>query len=56
MPHFILEYSANLNDDLDLDGLFGALHETAMDTGVFARFQHVSATKWGTHKYTNMQM
>ncbi|MYH69324.1 MAG: 5-carboxymethyl-2-hydroxymuconate isomerase [Gammaproteobacteria bacterium] len=36
MPHFILEYSANLDDDLDLDGLFGALHETAMDTGVFA--------------------
>ena len=36
MPHFILEYSANLDDDLDLDGLFKALHETAMDTGVFA--------------------
>ena len=36
MPHFILEYSANLEDDLDLDGLFKALHETAMDTGVFA--------------------
>ena len=36
MPHFILEYSANLDDDLDLDGLFGALHKTAMETGVFA--------------------
>lgn len=36
MPHFILEYSANLDDDLDLDGLFKALHESAMDTGVFA--------------------
>ena len=36
MPHFILEYSANLDDDLDLDGLFKALHETAMETGVFA--------------------
>ena len=35
MPHFILEYSANLDDDLDLDGLFKTLHETAMDTGVF---------------------
>ena len=35
MPHFILEYSANLKDDLDLDGLFNALHETAMETGVF---------------------
>ena len=36
MPHFTLEYSANLDDDLDLDGLFGALRETAMETGVFA--------------------
>ncbi len=36
MPHFILEYSANLDDDLDLDGLFKALHDTAMETGVFA--------------------
>ena len=36
MPHFILEYSANLDGDLDLDGLFGALRETAMETGVFA--------------------
>lgn len=36
MPHFILEYSANLDSDLDLDGLFEALHQTAMDTGVFA--------------------
>ena len=35
MPHFILEYSANLEDDLDLDGLFNALHESAMETGVF---------------------
>ena len=36
MPHFILEYSANLDEALDLDGLFGALRETAMETGVFA--------------------
>ena len=35
MPHFILEYSANIKDDLDLDGLFKALHETALGTGVF---------------------
>ena len=35
MPHFILEYSANIKDDLDLDGLFKSLHETALETGVF---------------------
>ncbi len=35
MPHFILEYSANIKDELNLDGLFKALHETAMETGVF---------------------
>ncbi len=46
MPHFILEYSANIKDDLDLDGLFKALHETALGTGVFPlggiRFRAVS--------------
>ena len=35
MPHFILEYSANLKDELSLDELFKTLHETAMETGVF---------------------
>ena len=35
MPHFILEYSANVKDELNLDGLFKALHETALETGVF---------------------
>ena len=35
MPHFILEYSANIKDELNLDGLFKALNETAMETGVF---------------------
>lgn len=46
MPHFILEYSANLDDDLDLDGLFGALHETAMETGVFA----LGGVRFRTHR------
>ena len=32
----MLEYSANLDDDLDLDDLFKALRETAIGTGVFA--------------------
>ena len=36
MPHFILEYSANLDGELNLDGLFKALHESALETGVFA--------------------
>jgi 5-carboxymethyl-2-hydroxymuconate isomerase len=30
MPHQIIEYSANLDDALDIDGLVGALHETAV--------------------------
>jgi 5-carboxymethyl-2-hydroxymuconate isomerase len=30
MPHQIIEYSANLDDCLDIDGLVGALHETAV--------------------------
>jgi len=35
MPHFIMEYSANLDDDLDIPALFQQLNETAIATGVF---------------------
>lgn len=35
MPHFIMEYSANLDDDLDIPMLFEKLNETAIATGVF---------------------
>lgn len=30
MPHLIIEYSANLDDDIDIDALVRALHETAV--------------------------
>lgn len=35
MPHFIMEYSANLDDELDIPLLFEKLNETAIATGVF---------------------
>lgn len=35
MPHFILEYSANLDGDLDVAALFKNLHTTAIDLGIF---------------------
>jgi len=35
MPHFILEYSSNLDDELNVSALFEKLHETAIATGVF---------------------
>lgn len=35
MPHIILEYSANLDDALDMHGLCVALKDTAAATGVF---------------------
>lgn len=35
MPHFIMEYSANLDDDLNIPDLFEKLNETAIATGVF---------------------
>ncbi len=35
MPHFIMEYSANLDDDLDIPALFEQLNDTAIATGVF---------------------
>jgi len=35
MPHFVLEYSANLEADIDVDGLLRALHEAAVATELF---------------------
>ncbi|OYU48849.1 MAG: 5-carboxymethyl-2-hydroxymuconate isomerase [Rhizobiales bacterium PAR1] len=35
MPHLILEYSANLDADINIRDLAQALHETALLTGVF---------------------
>jgi 5-carboxymethyl-2-hydroxymuconate isomerase len=35
MPHLIVEYSANLEPGLDMAGLVKALHEAALETGVF---------------------
>ena len=35
MPHLIVEYSANLEDRLDLDALLDRLHATAIETGMF---------------------
>jgi len=35
MPHFVLEYSSNLDDEIDTAGLFKKLHDTAIETGVF---------------------
>jgi 5-carboxymethyl-2-hydroxymuconate isomerase len=35
MPHVIVEYSANLEPDLEIEALIEALHETALGTGLF---------------------
>ena len=35
MPHFILEYSANLEAEIQIPRLFEKLHEAALATGVF---------------------
>ena len=35
MPHIIVEYSANLENELSVSELVEALHCTALDTGVF---------------------
>ncbi len=37
MPHLIIEYSANLEDRVDITDLMETLHETAIATGVFPR-------------------
>jgi 5-carboxymethyl-2-hydroxymuconate isomerase len=35
MPHFLVEYSSNLEEALDLPALFEKLHEVAGKSGVF---------------------
>ncbi len=35
MPHLILEYSANLEDKVDIRGLVRTVHEAALETGIF---------------------
>jgi 5-carboxymethyl-2-hydroxymuconate isomerase len=35
VPHLIVEYSANLESRLDLDGLLDRLHEEAIESGMF---------------------
>lgn len=35
MPHLIVEYSANIEDQIELDALLDKLHASALATGVF---------------------
>lgn len=35
MPHLIVEYSANLDEIMELDALLDRLHATAIETGMF---------------------
>ena len=35
MPHLHIEYSANLEDALDVQALVNRIHETALETGIF---------------------
>jgi 5-carboxymethyl-2-hydroxymuconate isomerase len=35
MPHLNIEYSVNLENALDIQGLVDRIHETALETGIF---------------------
>ena len=35
MPHFHIDYSANLEERLDISGLLTVLRDAAMETGIF---------------------
>lgn len=37
MPHFILEFSPNVERDIDIPELMRAIHREAIDTGVFPK-------------------
>ncbi len=35
MPHFVVEYSANLEPDIDLRAIVDAVHKSAVESGLF---------------------
>ncbi len=35
MPHFVIEYSTNLDPDIDLRAVVEAVHKSAVDSGLF---------------------
>ena len=35
MPHFIVEYSSNLDDEIKVQKLLSTLHDAALETGMF---------------------
>jgi 5-carboxymethyl-2-hydroxymuconate isomerase len=35
MPHFVIEYSANLEPDADLHAIVDAVHNSAVESGLF---------------------
>jgi 5-carboxymethyl-2-hydroxymuconate isomerase len=50
MPHFTIEYSSNLDDDIKIQKLFGNLQDAALETGVFPlggiRFRAIRCEKY----------
>ena len=50
MPHFIIEYSSNLDDEIKIQKLMNTLQDAALETGVFPlggiRFRAVRCDKY----------
>jgi len=50
MPHFIVEYSSNLDDEIKIQKLLSTLHDAVLETGVFPlggiRFRAVRCEKY----------
>ncbi len=50
MPHFTIEYSSNLDDEIRVQKLFGILQDAALETGVFPlggiRFRAIRCEKY----------
>ncbi|KAF0804315.1 5-carboxymethyl-2-hydroxymuconate delta-isomerase [Alcanivorax xiamenensis] len=64
MPHFIAEYSGNLESEADFDGLFANIHEVLGNSGVFPlggiRSRAIRHDTWriadGQHDYAFVHM
>ena len=51
MPHCVIDYSADVADQVDIEALMAAVHQGAMDSGLFPEYDiKTRATAFAQHR------
>jgi 5-carboxymethyl-2-hydroxymuconate isomerase len=51
MPHIIIDYSEELAGRIEIDSLLAAVHDGAMDSGLFTEYDiKIRAQTWSQHR------